>query len=214
MNSAHKLGIVTFLTLLRVPLVLLFIVGAVIYSINDRETWVFALTFACLIASAITDLFDGWLARRFHVETKFGAHADPLMDKLFYLATFPLLIFIAVKNAWGPAPHLYARTHAVFLLVLTLLFLARDQWVTFLRSIGAIYNVSGRAHWSGKLRTLITFPLICAIYYVEESPRRVSAMEFLYCFEIVALVVNVLSMYLYTRYYWRYLKQSVRFGPS
>jgi CDP-diacylglycerol--glycerol-3-phosphate 3-phosphatidyltransferase len=210
MNSGYKLGIVTLLTLLRVPLVLLFFVGAIIYS-GYRETWLFVVTFTCLIASAVTDMFDGWLARRFKVETQFGAHADPLMDKFFYLATFPLLIFVAVKNAWGPTPHLYARAHAVFLLVLTLLFLTRDQWVTFLRSIGSIYSVSGRAHWSGKLRTIITFPLICVIYHVEEAPRQLIPMSALLAFEGVALVINALSLYVYTRNYWPYLRRSIHF---
>ena len=233
MNSGTKLGIVTFLTLLRVPLVLVFFVGALVYSVyrvpgaglnpggyppgpaGDFD-WLFALAFTCLIASTITDAFDGWLARRFNVVTKFGAHADPLMDKFFYLATFPLLIFVAVKNAWGPVPHLYARTHAVFLLVLTLLFLARDQWVTFLRSIGSIYNVSGQAHWSGKWRTIITFPLVCAIYLVEEAPPRLQLvpMWLLYAFEILALGINILSVSIYTRHYWPYLRRSADFDPN
>ena len=207
MNSRHKLGIVTFLTLLRLPFVLLFFVGAIFYA-EYRITWIFAVTFTCLIISAVTDIFDGWLARRWHVETRFGAHADPLMDKFFYLATFPLLVFVSVKNAWGPDPHVYARTHAIFLLVLTLLFLARDQWVTFLRSIGSIYNVSGRAHWSGKLRTIIMFPLICAIYHVEESPLQLFPMGLLCAFEGLALAITALSVYIYTRNYWPYLRRS------
>lgn len=210
MNSGCKLGIVTFLTLLRVPLVLLFFAGAIFYA-DDRRLWLFVVSFACLITSAVTDIFDGWLARRFKVETKFGAHADPLMDKFFYLATFPLLVYLATKNACGPAPYPYARTHAIFLLVLTLLFLGRDQWVTFLRSIGAIYNVSGKAHWSGKLRTGITFPLICVIYYMEEAPLQFAPRWLLYGFEIVALGVNVLSMWTYTRNYWPHLRRSTDF---
>jgi CDP-diacylglycerol--glycerol-3-phosphate 3-phosphatidyltransferase len=185
MNSGTKLGIVTLLTLARVPLVLLFFVGALVYS-QSREVWVFLVAFACLVTSAVTDIFDGWLARRFKVETTFGAHADPLMDKVFYLATFPLVIYIATKNAYGPAPHLSARSHAIIIVVLALLFLTRDQWVTFLRSIGSIYNVSGQAHWSGKLRTIITFPLLCTIYYVEEAPWQFLPMWSVFAFEAVA----------------------------
>jgi len=213
MNSETKLGIVTFLTLIRVPLVLLFFAGALVYA-HYREAWVFVVAFVCLVTSAVTDIFDGWLARRFHVETKFGAHADPLMDKVFYLATFPLVIYIATKNAYGPAPHLYARCHAIVILVLALLFLTRDQWVTFLRSIGSIYNVSGQAHWSGKLRTIITFPLLCAIYYVEEAPWQFLPMWSVFAFEGVALATNALSVVIYTRNYWPYLRRSAHFGPS
>ena len=77
-NRKSKLTFVTFLTVLRLPLVVAFLIGAVIYS-RRPSTWLFYLSFACLIASAVTDLFDGLLARRWNVVTKFGGFADPLM---------------------------------------------------------------------------------------------------------------------------------------
>ena len=33
-------------------------------------------------AAAVTDQLDGWLARRWHVESQFGKIADPLADRL------------------------------------------------------------------------------------------------------------------------------------
>ena len=209
MSGGYKLWIVTFLTLVRVPLVLLFFAGAIVYS-EYRHTWIFVLTFASLVSSAVTDAFDGWLARRFKVETDFVAHADPLMDKFFYLATFPLLVYISTRKAFSPGHDPFAPTHAILLLILTLLFLGRDQWVTFLRSIGSMYNVSGRAHWSGKLRTIITFPLACAIYFFEESPWQFFAPWALYTFEAIAFVINFVSLWVYTRNYWPYLRQSAQ----
>jgi CDP-diacylglycerol--glycerol-3-phosphate 3-phosphatidyltransferase len=199
MNSRSKLWFVMLLTFVRFPLVLLFFTGAVIHSLHPH-TWLFWLTFAALIAAAMTDFLDGYYARKFGVVTRLGAHADPLMDKFFYLASLPLLVFVATKDGHLP--------HGVFLLVLTLLFLARDQWVTFLRSIGSMYNVSGSANWSGKLRTCINFPLICSIYYFEESPFPFVNAVFLYVFESAALVVNTLSLYVYTARYWPYLRSS------
>src|ERR1017187_6860245 len=62
--------------------------------------------------------------------------------------------------------------HARALLVLAILFLLRDQWVSFLRSIGALHNLSAKANWSGKARTLISFPTICVIYYYLQAPAR------------------------------------------
>jgi phosphatidylglycerophosphate synthase len=195
-----------FLTGIRFPLVLLFFAGAIVYTWPPcRQPWLFACTFACLITSAITDLFDGYFARKFNVVTKLGAHADPLMDKFFYLASLPLLVFVA---AMKPG-HL---THAKLLLVLTLLFLARDQWVTFLRSIGSLYNVSGSAHWSGKLRTAFNFPLICGIYYYEEAPPHVQFinMYLLYACESIGVALNVVSLWLYTRRFWPCLRATAR----
>jgi phosphatidylglycerophosphate synthase len=206
MNTGARLAFVTFLTCLRFPLVLLFFTGAVLYTrATLREPWLFALVFFCLIASAVTDLLDGHFARRFRVVTRLGAHADPLMDKFFYLASLPLLVYVA---AIKPDHQFHART----LLVLTLLFLARDQWVTFLRSIGSMYNVSGGAHWSGKLRTAFNFPLICGIYYFEEAPARVQFLNFgtVYFFETIGVVLNLLSLYLYTARYWPSLRAAAR----
>lgn len=199
-SRRSKLLFVMFLTFVRFPLVLLFFGLAIAYSRCQRD-WMFVTGFSALIASAVTDLFDGYFARKLGVETKFGAHADPLMDKFFYLATLPLLVFVAADDG--------NIRHAVFLLVLTMLFLTRDQWVTFLRSIGSIYNVSGCANWSGKVRTALNFPLICCIYHFEEAPRQIINATLLYTFEVIAAVVNLISLYVYTRHYWPWLLKAM-----
>jgi phosphatidylglycerophosphate synthase len=95
---------------------------------------------------------------------------------------------------------------------MTVMFLGRDQWVTFLRAIGSMYNVSGSANWAGKLRTFLNFPLICCIYWYEQSPSSWAFIptEFLYVFEGIAIVINAVSMFIYTRKYWPYLKQSTQ----
>ncbi|NQU40476.1 MAG: CDP-alcohol phosphatidyltransferase family protein [Lentisphaerae bacterium] len=193
-----KLGFVTALTVVRFPLVLLFFAGAVVYTIRP-STALFVISFAVLVTSAITDLFDGYFARRFSVETALGAHIDPLMDQFFYLSTLPLLVFVTLQNG-----HV---KHAIFLLVITILLLSRDQWVTFLRSIGSMYNVSGSAHWSGKVRTALNFPLICLIYLVEESPRPFIPPLVAYIFESVGLAINLLSAGIYTYRFWPSLQK-------
>jgi phosphatidylglycerophosphate synthase len=210
-NRANLL-FVTFLTFARFPLVLLFFVGAIAYAARDRQpAWLFGLSFFALVASAVTDFFDGYFARRLKVVTKLGAHADPLMDKFFYLASLPLLVFVAARNE-------HFR-NAAFLLVLAILFLLRDQWVTFLRSIGSMYSVSGAADWSGKLRTAINFPLICAIYYFEEAPATVPWLPRipsvpLRVFEGIGMLVTLVSIYTYTRRYWPYLRQAAEISHA
>jgi len=192
-----------FLTFARFPLVLLFFLGAILYTTPScRVSWLFFVTFAALVLSALTDLFDGYYARRFRVTTKFGAHADPLMDKFFYLASLPLLVFVSACRG--------EFAQATALLVLTLLFLARDQWVTFLRSIGAIFDVSGKANWSGKLRTAINFPMICVVYYYQEAPDFAQHLAgwFVWTFVALALVITVVSIFVYTRNYWPYLRKA------
>jgi CDP-diacylglycerol--glycerol-3-phosphate 3-phosphatidyltransferase len=201
MSRRAKLWFVTVLTFVRFPLVLLFVAGALAY-VRDRRTWIFTLAFSSLVASAVTDLLDGYFARRLRVETRLGEHADPLMDKLFYLATLPLMVFLVTHNGH--------TLHGLFLLCITVFFLARDQWVTFLRSIGSAYNADARATWAGKVRTCINFPLICAVYFFEEAPFRLIGPGLLHTAEAAACVMNVVSLWTYTRRYWPYLHRSAR----
>jgi signal transduction histidine kinase len=203
MGNRSKLALVTFLTAVRLPLVLLFFVGAIAHSADSHKpAWLFWTSFTALIASAATDLFDGLLARRFGVVSRLGAHADPLMDKFFYLASLPLLVLVSARNGH--------HAHAVALLSLTLLFLARDQWVTFLRSIGSIYNASGAANWSGKLRTAINFPLVCSVYYYEAAPAHAQWIQpwAIHAFESLGVAVTLISIVSYTHRYWPYLRKA------
>lgn len=201
MTPQGRLRVVTGLTLARYPLVLGFFGAAVVQALGRRpELWVVAL--GLLAASALTDLVDGYLARRFRVQTTFGAHADPLMDKFFYLSSLPVLVFLAA--------HRGEVEHAVMLLVLTVGFLARDQWVTFLRAVSAPSGVDGRAHWSGKLRTAVNFPLIVLIYVYEAAPIRWCPAAVMYTAESVAFLLNALSVVFYTRRYWPYVRTSLR----
>ena len=96
---------------------------------------------------------------------------------------------------------------------MTLMFLSRDQWVTFLRSIGAMYQVSGGAKWAGKLRTAVNLPLACVIYFYEASPVRLFSGPVVYACEAFAIAVNFYSLYTYTRDYWPYLKKSAALKP-
>ncbi len=200
-SRKSKLLFVTFLTFLRLPLIAVFFVGAMWYS-RHPINWVFYVAFGSMMASAITDLFDGLLARKWNVVTKFGGYVDPLMDKFFYIVTWPLLIYIASTNGH--------YKHAIVILAMTVLFTCRDQWVSFLRSIGSMYQVSGKANWSGKLRTALNFPVICAIYHLEEGPHQFLNPTLVYVFEGIAIVVNFVSLYVYTRNYWPYLKKSMQ----
>lgn len=203
MSKKSKLAFVTFLTFIRFPLVLLFFAGAIVYNTKESSSLLFfALIFAALVSSALTDLLDGYYARKFKVVTQFGAHVDPLMDKFFYLASLPLLIFLTAKNG--------NVAYSTSLLVLTLFFLARDQWVTFLRSIGSLYNVSGKANWSGKLRTALNFPMICVVYYCEEAPDNIQFLPLWIAYTLVGItiILTIVSLFVYNKQYWPYLKKA------
>jgi len=75
------------LTVVRLGLIPVFVV--LLLAGDDGYSWPAALVFA---AAGVTDQIDGWLARRWHVESAFGKVADPLADRL--------LIDVAVLLLW------------------------------------------------------------------------------------------------------------------
>jgi len=53
-----------------------------------------------LFVAGVTDLFDGILARRLRQESRFGAYADPVADKILMSAVFLSLGFARAAPAW------------------------------------------------------------------------------------------------------------------
>jgi cardiolipin synthase len=50
--------------------------------------------------AALTDLFDGALARRLHQQTVLGAYLDPAADKLFMTASFVSYAVVGLLPVW------------------------------------------------------------------------------------------------------------------
>ena len=74
------------LTVLRLALIPIFI--ALVVQAEGEASWAAGIVFG---AAGITDQIDGWLARRWHVESNFGRFADPLADRLIIDAAVILL---------------------------------------------------------------------------------------------------------------------------
>jgi CDP-diacylglycerol--glycerol-3-phosphate 3-phosphatidyltransferase len=200
-GRAAAKAIVTALTLARVPLVLLFMAGA-LAGLVRQPRWLPPVNLALLALASLTDLFDGMLARRWRVTSRFGALADPLMDKAFFIVVFPTLTFLL---AWQGGAQ---RLHAVFMLVFTVCYLLRDQWVSFLRALAAGRDADMRANWIGKLRTAISFPIGCLLYLhlaYAFLPRGA-----LMGIEGFGLAINFLSIVAYTRRYAPALRSALQ----
>jgi CDP-diacylglycerol--glycerol-3-phosphate 3-phosphatidyltransferase len=74
------------LTVLRLGLIPLFV--ALMLGADDGYSWPAAIVFGI---AGVTDQIDGFLARRWHVESQFGKVADPLADRLMIDAAVVLL---------------------------------------------------------------------------------------------------------------------------
>ncbi len=203
MDSRAKRLIVNAITFGRVPFVMLFMVLAILHAYSVRPPLYLAViaTLSLAIAS-ITDLYDGMLARKWHVVTRFGAMADPLMDKVFYLMVFPTLLWLLSRQP-------DESTHALVMLIFTVLYILRDQWVTFLRSVGSLFNADCRANWMGKFRTAASFPAACIIYVYAALHPFFLPRVLIFSIEAFLIVINFWSIVVYTRQYLPYLKQAM-----
>ena len=130
------------LTLLRFAAIPLFVVLYV--DAGDGPAWAAGIVFA---AAAATDQLDGWLARRWHVESAFGKVADPLADRL--------MIGVAVVLLWADGRLPWPA--AVIVLGRDLLLVIGYKLVV---PRGYDFNVS----FLGKLATwILYFALTCLI---------------------------------------------------
>jgi CDP-diacylglycerol--glycerol-3-phosphate 3-phosphatidyltransferase len=83
------------LTIVRLALIPLFV--ALVLASDGGYSWSAATVF---LVAGITDQVDGFLARRWHVESGFGKIADPLADRLMIDAAV-LLLWHAGRLPWA-----------------------------------------------------------------------------------------------------------------
>ncbi len=198
---------VNALTFSRVPLIFAFMVCAVVAE--WRQCWIWTIP-ACvsMFLAGITDLLDGRLARRWKVVSTFGKLADPLMDKVFFIVSFPTLLWLIGRQGDN-------HVHFVVMLVFTVLYILRDQWVTFLRAVASTYQADVSAMWLGKVRTALSFPAAGFIYvylaYHGFLPDGWNGplLTAVYAVEAFLIVLNVYSCVVYTHAYWPYIRRAI-----
>ncbi len=198
---------VNALTMSRVPLIFAYLALAIAGHFGDS---VLLPALACVAGAAagLTDLFDGMLARRWGVVSDFGKMADPLMDKVYFIVAFPSL-------AWLAAVQGESMPHAVSLLLFTVLWILRDQWVTFLRAVASLYRADVAAMWLGKVRTALSFPCAGFVYFYLAFhrfwPEWASRGGLCACFAVEAflMAINVCSFVVYTRSYLPYVRRAM-----
>ncbi len=86
------LNIPNALTTLRIILIPVF-VGALVYKKNDYALIIF-------IFAAITDFFDGLIARMRNQQTKLGRFLDPVADKFLLVTAFVLFAVYGLVPKW------------------------------------------------------------------------------------------------------------------
>jgi CDP-diacylglycerol--glycerol-3-phosphate 3-phosphatidyltransferase len=140
MNIANRL------TMLRVLLIPVFIV---FFYINMEGRYIWAA--AVFIAASLTDLLDGYLARKHKIVTRFGKLVDPMADKLLVGAA---LILLTV-----PQQGLTYTIHPV----ITIVLISRELIVSAFRVVAAAEGLVLAADNLGKAKTVVQIVAIAAI---------------------------------------------------
>lgn len=149
------------LTMSRILLVFVFVVLAHFdnknpnsFCVSEQTAWICHLiAYSLAIIGGLTDLFDGYLARKYHWESDFGRLIDPLADKLFVMATFAMLVEYAYMPAW-----------------VLIVILAREFMVTGLRTLASAKGIVIAADKWGKLKTAMQMAALaicgfCWVFY-------------------------------------------------
>jgi CDP-diacylglycerol--glycerol-3-phosphate 3-phosphatidyltransferase len=122
----------------------------ILRSVNGHS-WAAAILFAL---AAITDQIDGYLARRWHVESRFGKIADPLADRL--------LIDVAVVLLW----------HAGQLPWVAFLIPARDVLLIVLTPFALHRGYEFEVNRLGKIATWFLYASLALVMVVHGTWPR------------------------------------------
>ena len=197
------------MTFARVPLIFAWL-GFAIAQEYKGGFWLSFWACAMMLLSGLTDAWDGKLARKWGVVSTLGKMADPLMDKVFYIVAFPALVW-QILHQGGEG----AQVHALVMLGFTILYMLRDTWVTFMRSVGTLYGADVAAMWLGKVRTALSFPgagwvyMYCCFHGMVPQSWNLPWLVSCYVVEGLLIVLTLWSLFTYTSAYWPYLKQAL-----
>lgn len=155
-------NLLTVFRMLLVPVLVAVLLSEI--SIGD------ALAAAVFVLASLTDVLDGWMARRSKTETNFGRLMDPLADKLLVTAALVSLVSLDRLEAW-----------------VAMVIIARELAVTGLRQLAIEQgHVIPASQW-GKLKTLAQVVMVLVLIIVDGRPLGVDLLVY------ATVAVTVLS---------------------
>jgi CDP-diacylglycerol--glycerol-3-phosphate 3-phosphatidyltransferase len=135
-----------YLTLLRV----VFVPGVIFCLYQHTFWWDFSAAVLFGLAS-LTDYFDGYLARKYKIETVYGKLMDPLADKFLVICS---LIMLQGLGRMSP--------------IVVMLLVCRELTITGLRALASAEGVIVAASSGGKWKTATQMVAIPALMIKED----------------------------------------------
>ena len=183
--------LLTWLRILMIPVfTALFYLPANWITNNSIINWCAAGIFA---AAAITDWFDGYLARRWQQTSDFGAFLDPVADKLMVAVALILLVAIG-------------RTYAIFAMIIIgreITISALREWMAQLgkRNSVAVATI-------GKFKTTAQMAAILLLLVYDIPQWGINFIWLGNAFMFIAAVLTVWSMFYYLKMAMQEFKQN------
>ncbi|HEX3880463.1 MAG TPA: CDP-diacylglycerol--glycerol-3-phosphate 3-phosphatidyltransferase [Bryobacteraceae bacterium] len=148
------------------------------------------LALAIFLVAALTDLMDGYLARRWRQVTTIGTLLDPIADKMLVSAALISLVQVGVLPAW-----------------MCILIICREFAVTGLRSIAAAEGYTIKANDLGKTKTISQ---VAAISAMLVSIRHVVWLPVAMALMWLVVFFSMLSAISYFRKFWRKIDERIK----
>lgn len=139
------------------------------------------VTLAIFLLACATDFLDGYLARIWRVQSKFGRLFDPVADKLAILSAFVMLVYVG--RITGPC------------VACVVVIVCREVLVSGMREFLIAAGISLPVSGMGKLKTVMQMTAT-GVLIVGDGGTVTRVGEFLLW---VAAALSVWSMYRYTR---------------
>ncbi|MFG1498319.1 CDP-diacylglycerol--glycerol-3-phosphate 3-phosphatidyltransferase [Saccharospirillum sp. HFRX-1] len=156
--------------------------------------WAYMVAAAVFTAAAVTDWFDGYLARRLGQMTPFGAFLDPVADKLIVAAALVALVETH-GNLWMTLP-------SIVIIGREIVISALREWMAELGK-----RASVAVNMLGKVKT--TLQMIAIVVLLSQNPAAHTSLSTLGLIALqVSAVLTLWSMVVYLRAAWSELKPS------
>ena len=166
----------------------------VLVYIFDNK-WSNTISATIFAVAALTDWFDGYLARKLGQLSAFGAFLDPVADKLMVSTALILLV--------------YAQGDNLLIVISSIVIIGREITISALREwmaeIGQRANIA--VSMIGKVKTTAQMSSITFLLY-QNDLYSIPLFKVGEVLLIVAAVLTIISMFLYLKAAWKVMKNT------
>lgn len=159
------------LTILRIILSPVFL-----YFFLSEVIWMKQISIVIYIIAALSDWYDGWLARKFNYITSWGKFWDPLADKILTSSAFVGFAIVDLIPWW-----------------MVIIIVGRDVLITLLRVFADMKNntftTSYYAKWKTMLQMIFLYYLLI-LFVAQYSPEIESSYG-----ELISVLLNQQLIY-------------------